>query len=81
MRGLPSGTATLLMPARGRPVRRGGIQFGLLHDVEDIEDVATAEWIRWCRARIGRHQVWLFGARRCQRRYVAIPASTTATPA
>ena len=45
MRRLPARAAAGTTPASGRPARRRGVQFGLLHHVEYVEQVAAAEWI------------------------------------
>ncbi len=56
MRRLPARPVALTSPALGGPVRRGGVQFGLLHDVEDIEHMAAAERIGGRGTGIGGHR-------------------------
>ena len=85
MRRLPAGAARLATPSGRRPGDRSGIQFGLLHDVEDVEHMAAAERVGGRRASVNRHQVGLLRPRHTERRQVAVaPAaapSATARPA
>jgi hypothetical protein len=80
MRRLPTGPAARTTPSGWRPARLGCVQFGLLHHVEDVEDVTTAERIRRRRARVNRNEVGLLGARHTQWRQIAVaPPATAAT--
>lgn len=78
VRRLPTRATASGTPTGWWPARLGSVQFGLLHHVEDVEDVATAERIRWCRAGVNRNEVGLLGARHTQWRQIAVTPPPTA---
>src|ERR1700722_11226563 len=76
MRRVPARTAMPRAAIVARPLRLRGVEFRLLHDIEDIESL-TAERIGRSGPGIGRDQIRLFGARNGVRRILAIAAAAS----
>ena len=81
MRRLPTGATASGTPTGWWPARLGSVQFGLLHHVENVEDMAAAERIGRCRAGVDRNEVGLLGARHTQWRQIAVTPAATASAA